>query len=709
MSTEYVSSGEKIGGMRLESGDYLDIYGGGGAVNIIISSGGRVDVEHGGKIKNTKVYSGGYLYVDGTSYNTKVTGGLGYATDSETGTWKSTEIIAYEIAQYGGVTSGATIGKYAAQWLRGGASAYDATVTSNGMQFISAGSIAQKTVLNGGWQNISYEYSNLDAPSVAISTTLKNNAQQTIWYSGYASATIISGGSQIVSYGGFAKDTTVVNGYQTIFYGGSAKNVTLRSKGSQYIWTGVTMSDCIVSKGGLQYVYGGIAYKTTVFSNGRQLVEQGQGLDAFGIDSIELSYSHVGNAYDSKTKSIGSAVSALIRKGGSQIISAGGYASATRITSGGKQYIYNSGFGGLIRINGGIQYISSGGTTSSTTIYSCGKQYIYKYGSAFGTILKTGATQIVSNGGASINTKVYADASLAIRKGGKAESLNIYKNGAVIARGGNLNGISIYNKGKLSIADISTKISTIYTEGEGVLDYDIRKVKSGKKFMLSSTEAEALKCKCSITVGIDQKSGLYKLSRNIIYPQKMVFSIYRDNVKIGTTSTSNTKLSKYGVSYSITSSGLDVCLYVSYKDAKMIVGSKKSDKLNGTLENDIFYGGKGNDTITGKNGRDVAVYDKTAWGKDTIAKTNGTMILLFKDLKSGDIVKNLSGTTMTITRKGDRNQKITVNGWNKDTHNIVFGSGMKKFTDYLKATSPTDTQRTSARNEVWQKAGLASA
>ncbi|MBQ9406099.1 MAG: hypothetical protein IJU37_05080, partial [Desulfovibrio sp.] len=141
----------------------------------------------------------------------------------------------------------------------------------------------------------------------------------------------------------------------------------------------------------------------------------------------------------------------------------------------------------------------------------------------------------------------------------------------------------------------------------------------------------------------------------------------------------------------------------------MRMGTAKADTLTGTVNSDIFYGGKGSDSITGKNGRDVAVYDTTAWGKDSIAKTNGTMTLLFNGLKASDIVQKLSGTTMTISKKSDGNQKITVQGWSDSTHNIVYASGMTAFNAYIKAASPTATQTTAARNEVFKKAGLASA
>ncbi|MBO4311993.1 MAG: hypothetical protein J5828_03235, partial [Desulfovibrionaceae bacterium] len=87
--------------------------------------------------------------------------------------------------------------------------------------------------------------------------------------------------------------------------------------------------------------------------------------------------------------------------------------------------------------------------------------------------------------------------------------------------------------------------------------------------------------------------------------------------------------------------------------------------------------------------------------------TNGTMTLLFGGLSESDITQAKSGTSLVITRKSDSSQKITVQGWNDATHNIVFTDTLTQFTQYLGAASPTPTQTDAARNEVWAKAGLA--
>ncbi len=104
------------------------------------------------------------------------------------------------------------------------------------------------------------------------------------------------------------------------------------------------------------------------------------------------------------------------------------------------------------------------------------------------------------------------------------------------------------------------------------------------------------------------------------------------------------------------------------------------------------------------------MYDKTAWGKDTIAATKGTMTLVLSGLKSTDIKWKDSGTTRTIWKTAATSQKIIVKGWNAATHSIKYGTAtqMKAFTTYVNAASPTAAQKTAAQNAVWKVAKLAS-
>ena len=109
------------------------------------------------------------------------------------------------------------------------------------------------------------------------------------------------------------------------------------------------------------------------------------------------------------------------------------------------------------------------------------------------------------------------------------------------------------------------------------------------------------------------------------------------------------------------------------------------------------------------NGHDVAVYDAVKWGSDTIAATEGHMTLLFAGLTSSDITAVRSGNDPLITKKADSGQNIVVEGWNDATHKVVYCDTLTEFTKYLNAVSPTSAETKAARNEVWQKAGLASA
>ena len=168
------------------------------------------------------------------------------------------------------------------------------------------------------------------------------------------------------------------------------------------------------------------------------------------------------------------------------------------------------------------------------------------------------------------------------------------------------------------------------------------------------------------------------------------------------------KSNKNVISLTISESGF---IKKGSKKNSNLIGSKPKYVVKGYdyLYNDIFYGGKGNETISGVNGHDVVVYDKTAWGKDVIAATSGSITLLFNGLKSKDITQKKSGKNLIITRKSDKKQQITVKNYTTSTHNIVYASGMTAFNKYISQSKPTTAQTNNARNEVFKKAGIAQA
>ncbi|MBR5734800.1 MAG: hypothetical protein IKX79_04615, partial [Desulfovibrionaceae bacterium] len=248
------------------------------------------------------------------------------------------------------------------------------------------------------------------------------------------------------------------------------------------------------------------------------------------------------------------------------------------------------------------------------------------------------------------------------------------------------------------------------------INYDIRNMESGKAAMLTrSSGTQKLNATYAVSVWNGQQMGTYKLSSGFAVDAKKAFTINMSAdpdigapvSKIATVKLGAGSVVKNGVSYAVSTAKNVVSLTLAVSGGEMKIGNAKANKLAGTADSDIFYGGKGNDTITGVNGRDVAVYDKTAWGKDTVKATGGTTTLLFAGFKESDITQKWSGTSLVLTRKGT-SQKVTVEGAGNTT-TLVYTDTLTQFTKYMKAASPTTAQTTAARNEVWKKAGLAKA
>ncbi len=241
--------------------------------------------------------------------------------------------------------------------------------------------------------------------------------------------------------------------------------------------------------------------------------------------------------------------------------------------------------------------------------------------------------------------------------------------------------------------------------------YNVSRLKAkGSTLMLTLVAKNSQKTgSFSVSVAKGQAIGTYELSKHLVQKKGTAYTVKLGSVRLGIARLNSTALTKNGVTYKVKTSGAQINLVVSMKAGKMLKGNAKASKMTGGVRSDVFWGGAGSDIISGVNGRDVAVYDKTAWGKDKLVKTNGTMTILFKDLKKVDVVQKIKGTTMTLTRKSDKSQSVTVEGWDKATHNVVFGGTMKAFDKWLTASKPTAKVTTAARNEAWKKAGLAQA
>lgn len=480
-------------------------------------------------------------------------------------------------------------------------------------------------------------------------------------------------------------------------YGGVSVENEVVNGGEQYVYDNGTTSNTVIKNGGIQYInQGGWAFVVNISSGGKQIVS--------------------GQAYVFNT---------TISNGATQIISSVGWTSGTHVLS-----------GGALTVNGQINSSNlsyQGGRARSVIVESGGKMSIAQGAEVRNLTLSGGAKLSIDHGyisnlygkkGAAVDIKSNSfslsgtdnkltGTKITIDEINYDRSVINLSLGSILELNGNNNLDSVVIKsGSINITAENNKVRSTTS---CTINHHLDNLKSpNKKYMLiydkSSNVNSNFYGSMSITVKKNQKVGTYKITKNVNWNESSRITIYMDKDVIGR-EVFGKSININGMLYKgiFNKKGKTADVSISLYGSKVYRGTVNKDNLKGTTNSDIFYGGKGNDTITGKNGRDVAVYDKTAWGKDVINKTNGTMTLLFKDLKASDIIQKTSGKNMIITRKGDSKQSITVQNWSDSTHNIVFGSGMTAFNKYLKATSPTKAQTTAARNEVWKKAGLASA
>ncbi len=568
----------------------------------------------------------------------------------------------------GQVDSGRNLGSSDYQCVEEGGIASYTTVYSGGELFVCGGGSAIGVVQKAGGNVNTFV-----APRAAIFVSGVNASGGILFLSGgVASGFILYSGGMHHVWGGTASGTVVSSGgQQSVVFGGVACDTALFG-GSQYVESNCTTSGTMIYSGGKQFVAeDGLAFGTRIKFGGRQDV-QGKACETFAR---------------------------------------GGTASNTVVSSGGTQYIFRWGTASLTSVlAGGSTVVASKGNLLTATVAG---SLTAKAGAKLSAVtLKSGAKLSIADGNALYGKNGFTGATVT---GGKNRAVTLAKNASItVGAKTNMKGFHLdasSTGASISFTGAGATLGSLKLSSATAVSYSIAKLKAkGSTLMLSLSSKNSQNVgKFFVTIAKNQSIGTYELSNNIVQSQGMAYTVKLGSTKLGTAKLNGTALTKNGVAYKVKTSGAQINLVVAMKAGKMLKGNVKANKLTGGVHSDVFYGGKGNDTITGKNGRDVAVYDKTAWGKDKIVKTGGTMTILFKDLKKADVVQKLKGTTMTLTRKGDKSQSITVQGWNKATHNVVFGGTMNSFAKWLKASKPTAKVTTATRNEAWKKAKLAQA
>jgi autotransporter passenger strand-loop-strand repeat protein/VCBS repeat-containing protein len=403
-------------------------------------------------------------------------------------------------------------------------------------------------------------------------------------------------------------------------------------------------------------------------------------------------------------------IASACKVSGQQLVYSGGKAVKSVINKGGKLVLNKGGHGDYASISAGATVtVKAGGKSMGAKIGGTSKLAgtMTVAGSAASTTVKAYGALTVSGGTAS-KVSVQKNGTLTLTKG-SVKALTLASGGKVQINGGKLAGTTNLKGGTLTVAATGVKVAAIKAAKSAVISLDLRKVKAGAKDpMLVAGAKSTLKNSFSILTNKLQALGSYKLSSAKLNVKDASFTVKAGSVAVKGLKLGGSAVVKNGVSYTVSTVKKVTTLKLGVGAGSIL--NKDGKTIKGTANSDIFYAGPGKNTISGVNGRDVAVYDKNAWGKDTIAKTKGTMTLVLQGLKKSAVTTKLSGTTMTIAKKADKAQKITIKGWSADTHNIVYNvaaADLKAFTNYRAAASPTEAQKQAAQNSVFKAAKLA--
>jgi autotransporter passenger strand-loop-strand repeat protein len=377
---------------------------GGLAVSTTINSSGTQYIESGGSASDTVINANSQVIASGGSVSeTVISGGtqaiepyggnpnVVWQIDQGSATSTEVDLGCIQLAEYGGVASGTTVG-------------------SGGAQEIFSGS-AVDTTINGGWQDV--------AEGSVTSTTLNSGGYQWITFGGSAANTIINDGSyQQIGSGSIALETTIGGGaYQTIQASGTAIDTAIEDGGLQYV-SGLAEGTAI-GDGGTEYVSaggrtsgtdvfgdqyllsGGSDISATIEDGGEQTVHGSAGGATILADGVQTVYAggHDGSATvgDGGAQSVyGSADDATILAGGVQTVYSDGVASGTQVDG---QQIVMAGAtdDGSIIGDDGLQTIESGETVSGASLDSGGYQYVS--GTAAGTTVYSGGVEVIESGG----------------------------------------------------------------------------------------------------------------------------------------------------------------------------------------------------------------------------------------------------------------------------------------------------------------------
>ncbi len=312
--------------------------------------------------------------------------------------------MAEYIVSSGQSRSGTILNNEDIMYVLDGGRANDTTINTGGALFLSSGAIANDATVN------SYGALIVEGLGFMNRATVNPGAWVTVFYGG----TILDA----VENGGYI---SIESGRATVtFKPNTISGLVLNNENAASLHSGTTAVDAVVNEGGIIEVFsGGLASGTILNYSG---------------------YMHV-----SEREAV--AKNTTVLDGGLYVNR--GQASATIVDDNGFLSVENSGVADSNTIRHGRMLVSSGGTANYTTLSSGGNQYVLEKGLAFRTTVYDGGRLYISSGGSTSMTQVNSEGWCTLYSGGVLDIGMIYSDGRIHMSGGEARDVSVYSGGRI--------------------------------------------------------------------------------------------------------------------------------------------------------------------------------------------------------------------------------------------------------------------
>lgn len=286
------------------------------------------------------------------------------------------------------------------------------TLGNTDVQVVPVGTTVSGTVISGGEQDVygSATVTEVDSGGLQVVelggtasfTTVNNGGTQTVSAGGLATGSVANAGGEVDVWGSATFATVNVNGSLLIENGGFAGFTTVADSGDEYVYSGGTASGTTVGNNANEYV---LLQRHRRRHHGDQRRhpdhEQRRHRHRYRRELGGVQYVYAG----------GEALFATL-SGGAQDV-AGGLASGTTVSSGGREYVYAGGLAAssVIAYRGEMA-VFSGGSASSATVGSGGEAFVHDSGTIADTVVMNGGMEVVGPDGVANATTLQGGATL---------------------------------------------------------------------------------------------------------------------------------------------------------------------------------------------------------------------------------------------------------------------------------------------------------